>query len=136
MAQLGSRLRWACAPAPDACVGALAMNVDGQSCEVVDGSGFDPFSGDGADLLELVWEPCVSKYKMSPPLTILCVSQGDDVSVSVMRLEGPGDRDVARATEDTSFKSPLVVIIVDQKNAVAKASISADGILGAVIGPL
>ena len=28
---------------------------------------FDPFSGNGLDVLELVWEPCVNKFRMAPP---------------------------------------------------------------------
>jgi hypothetical protein len=97
---------------------------------------FDPFSGNGADVLESVWEPCVSKFKMAPPFAVLCVSQDDFVSVSVMRLEGPGDRDVARATQTMSFKLPLAVVIVDRNNVVAKATIATNGALTPVVGPL
>ena len=31
---------------------------------------FDPFSGEGLDTLELVWEPCIKKFGMAPPLVI------------------------------------------------------------------
>jgi hypothetical protein len=55
---------------------------------------FDPFSGSGLDTLELVWEPCISKLGMAPPLVVCCVSQNDTVSVSVMRLNDLGDREV------------------------------------------
>ncbi len=97
---------------------------------------FDPFSGDGADVLESVWDPCVNKLKMAPPFAVLCISQDDFVSVSVMSLQGPGDRDVARATQTMSFKLPLAVVIVDRNNAVAKATIGTNGALTPVIGPL
>ncbi len=97
---------------------------------------FDPFSGDGADVLEAVWEPCVDKFKMAPPLTVLTISQDDVVSVSVMRLAGPGDREVARATQEISFNLPLAVVIVDRNNAVAKATMGANGALTPVVGPL
>ena len=97
---------------------------------------FDPFSGMGADVLESVWEPCINKFKMAPPLVVLCVSQGDVPSVSVMHVYGPGDRDIARATQETSFKLPLAVVIVDRNNAVAKAAVDTDGALTAVVGPL
>jgi hypothetical protein len=40
---------------------------------------FDPFSGSGLDTLELVWEPCISKLGMAPPLVVCCVSQNDTV---------------------------------------------------------
>jgi hypothetical protein len=46
---------------------------------------FDPFSGKALDTLELVWEPCVNKFRMAPPLVVCCVSQNATVSVSVMR---------------------------------------------------
>ena len=96
---------------------------------------FDPFSGDGADVLESVWEPCINKFQMAPPLIVLCVSQDDDfASVSVMRLAGPGDREVARATQETTFKLPLTVVIVDRNNAVAKAMIETNGALTAIVG--
>jgi hypothetical protein len=97
---------------------------------------FDPFSGNGGDVLESVWEPCINKFKMAPPLVILCVSQDDAVSVSAMRLNAPGDRDIARATQETSFKLPLAVVIVDRNNEVAKATIDTDGAIAAVVGPL
>jgi hypothetical protein len=97
---------------------------------------FDPFSGDGLATLELVWGPCVEKFKMAPPLVICCVSQNDFVAVSVMRLNGLGDCDVESPTRLLSFKLPLAVVIVDRNNAVAKATIATDGKLGAVIGPL
>jgi len=97
---------------------------------------FDPFSGSGADVLASVWEPCINKFKMAPPFAVLCVSQNDSVSVSVMRLEGPGDRDVARATQATSFALPLAVVIVDRNHAVAKATIGTNGALTPVVGPL
>lgn len=97
---------------------------------------FDPFSGEGADVLESVWEPCVKKFKMAPPLAILCISHNDVVSASVMRLAGPGDREVARATQEMAFKLPLAVVIVDRKNAVAKATIETNGALTPVVGPL
>jgi len=59
---------------------------------------FDPFSGSGLDTLELVWEPCISKFGMAPPLVVCCVSQNDTVSVSVMRLNDLGDREVESPT--------------------------------------
>jgi hypothetical protein len=96
----------------------------------------DPFSGDGLAVLELVWEPCVNKFKMAPPLVVCCVSQNASVSVSMMRLNGPGDRDVESPTRPMSFKLPLAVVIVDRNNAVAKAAIDTDGKLGRVFGPL
>jgi len=97
---------------------------------------FDPFSGDGLATLELVWEPCVGKLKMAPPLVVCCVSQTDIVSVSVMRLNDLGDCDVESPTRPMSFKLPLAVVIVDRNNAVAKTTIAADGTLGPVAGPL
>ena len=97
---------------------------------------FDPFSGDGVAALELVWETCVGKFKMAPPLVVCCVCQNDFVSVSVMRLSGLGDCDVESPTRPMSFKLPLTVVIVDRNNAVAKATISTDGKLGPVVGPL
>jgi hypothetical protein len=96
---------------------------------------FDPFSGNGLDTLELVWEPCVNKFGMAPPLVICCVSQNDTVSVSVMRLNGLGDHEVESPTRQMSFKLPLAVVIVDRNNAVAKATVETNGALGAVIGP-
>lgn len=97
---------------------------------------FDPFSGDGADVLETVWEPCVNTFKMAPPLAVLCVSQDNVVSVSVMRLAAPGDREVARATQEMSFKLPIAVVIVDRNNAVAKTTIETGKGLTPVVGPL
>jgi len=97
---------------------------------------FDPFSGDGLAALELVWEPCVGKLKMAPPLVVCCVSQDDIVSVSVMRLNDLGDCDVESPTRPMSFKLPLAVVIIDRNNAVAKTTITADGTLGPVAGPL
>ena len=97
---------------------------------------FDPFSGDGLDVLELVWEPCVNKFRMAPPLVVCCVSQNYSILVSVMRLNGLGDREVESPKRQMLFKLPLAVVIVDRNNAVAKATIDADGTLGAVVGPL
>lgn len=97
---------------------------------------FDPFSGDGADVLESVWEPCINKFKMAPPLIVLCISQDEFASVSVMRLAGPGDREVARATQEMTFKLPLTVVIVDRNNAVSKTTIETNGALTAIVGPL
>jgi hypothetical protein len=96
---------------------------------------FDPFSGNGLNTLELVWEPCVNKFAMAPPLVVCCVSQNDAVSVSVMRLNGLGDHEVESPTRQMSFKLPLAVVIVDRNNAVAKATVETNGALGAVIGP-
>jgi hypothetical protein len=96
---------------------------------------FDQFSGKGLDTLEMVWEPCVKKFKMAPPLVVCCVSQDDTVSVSVMRLNGPGDHEVESPTRPMSFKLPLAVVIVDRKNAIAKATVETNGALGAVVGP-
>jgi hypothetical protein len=96
---------------------------------------FDPFSGNGLGTLELVWEPCVSKFGMAPPFVVCCVSQNDTVSVSVMRLNGLGDREVESPTRQMSFKLPLAVVVVDRNNAVAKAIIGTDGSLGTVVGP-
>ena len=96
---------------------------------------FDPFSGNGVNTLELVWEPCVNKFGMAPPLVICCVSQNDIVSFSVMRLNGPGDREVESPARQMSFKLPLAVVIVDRNNAVAKATVETNGALGAVVGP-
>jgi len=31
---------------------------------------FDPFSGKGAGALEYVWDPCINKHGMAPPLVI------------------------------------------------------------------
>ena len=84
---------------------------------------FDPFSGNGLDTLELVWEPCVNKFGMAPPLVVCCVSQNDTVSVSVMRLNGLGDHEVESPARQMSFKLPLAVVIVDRNNAVAKATV-------------
>jgi hypothetical protein len=97
---------------------------------------FDPFSGDGLDTLELVWEPCVNKFGMAPPLVVCCVSQNDTVSVSAMRLNGLGDHEVESPARPMSFKLPLAVVVVDRNNAVAKATIETNGALGAVVGPL
>jgi len=97
---------------------------------------FDPFSGKGADTLEYVWEPCINQYGMAPPLVICCVSQNHAASVSVMRLNGPGDHEVESPMRPMSFNLPLAVVIVDRNNAVAKAIIGADGALGEVAGPL
>jgi hypothetical protein len=36
---------------------------------------FDPFSGNGLATLELVWEPCINKFGMAPPLVVCCVSK-------------------------------------------------------------
>ena len=96
---------------------------------------FDPFSGNGLNTLELVWEPCVKKFGMAPPLVVCCVSQNDTVSVSVMRLNGLGDREVESPARQMSFKLPLAVVIVDRNNAVAKATVETNGALGAVVGP-
>jgi hypothetical protein len=96
---------------------------------------FDPFSGSGLDTLELVWEPCISKFGVAPPLVVCCVSQNDTVSVSVMRLNDLGDREVESPTRQMSFKLPLAVVVVDRNNAVAKAIIETNGSLGAVVGP-
>ena len=96
---------------------------------------FDPFSGSGLDTLELVWEPCISKFGMAPPLVVCCVGQNDTVSVSVMRLNDLGDREVESPTRQMSFKLPLAVVVVDRNNAVAKAIIETNGSLGAVVGP-
>ena len=96
---------------------------------------FDPFSGNGLDTLELVWEPCIGKFGMAPPLVVCCVSQNDTVSVSVMRLNDLGDREVESPTRQMSFKLPLAVVVVDRNNAVAKAIIETNGLLGAVVGP-
>jgi hypothetical protein len=96
---------------------------------------FDPFSGDGLDALELVWEPCVNKFRMAPPLVVCWVSQNHSISVSVMRLNGLGDREVESPKRQMSFKLPLAVVIVDRNNAVAKATIDTNGTLGAVVGP-
>jgi len=97
---------------------------------------FDPFSGTGADALENVWEPCINKYGMAPPLVICCVSQNHAAAVSVMRLNGPGDHEVESPTRPMSFNLPLAVVIVDRNNAVAKAIIDVNGALGEVVGPL
>lgn len=96
---------------------------------------FDPFSGNGLNTLELVWEPCVNKFGMAPPLVVCCVSQNDTVSVSVMRLNGLGDHEVESPARQMSFKLPLAVVIVDRNNAVAKATVETNGALGAVVGP-
>jgi hypothetical protein len=96
---------------------------------------FDPFSGNGLDTLELVWEPCVNKFGMAPPLVVCCVSQNDTVSVSVMRLNGLGDHEVESPARQMSFKLPLAVVIVDRNNAVAKATVETNGALGAAVGP-
>jgi hypothetical protein len=96
---------------------------------------FDPFSGNGLDTLELVWEPCISKFGRAPPLVVCCVSQNDTVSVSVVRLNGLGDHEVESPTRQMSFKLPLAVVVVDRNNAVAKAIIETNGSLGAVVGP-
>lgn len=96
---------------------------------------FDPFSGAGANTLELVWEPCVKKFGMAPPLVVCCVSQNDNVSVSVMRLYDLGDHEVESPRRQMSFKLPLTVVIVDRNGAVAKATIETNGTLGAVVGP-
>jgi hypothetical protein len=61
--------------------------------------------------------------------------QNDTVSVSVMRLNGLGDHEVESPTRQMSFRLPLAVVVVDRNNAVAKATIDANGVLGAVIGP-
>jgi hypothetical protein len=97
---------------------------------------FDPFSGDGLNTLELVWEPCVKNFGMAPPLVVCCVSQNDTVLVSVMRLNDLGDHEVESPARQMSFKLPLAVVIVDRNNAVAKATVEANGALGAVVGPL
>ena len=97
---------------------------------------FDPFSGDGLDTLELVWEPCVNKFGMAPPLVVCCVSQNDAVSVSAIRLNGLGDHEVENPARPMSFKLPLAVVVVDRNNAVAKATVETNGALGAVVGPL
>jgi hypothetical protein len=96
---------------------------------------FDPFSGNGVAMLEFVWEPCINKFGMAPPLVVCCVSQKDTVSVSVMRLNGPGDHEVESPGRQMSFMLPLAVVVVDRNNAVAKATIDANGVLGAVVGP-
>jgi hypothetical protein len=96
---------------------------------------FDPFSGNGVGTLELVWEPCVSKFGMAPPFVVCCVSQNSTVSVSVMRLNGLGDHEVESPTRQMSFKLPLAVVVVDRNNSVAKAIIGTDGSLGTVVGP-
>ena len=96
---------------------------------------FDPFSGNGLNTLELVWEPCVNKFGMAPPLVVCCVSQNDTVSVSVMRLNGLGGHEVESPARQMSFKLPLAVVIVDRNNAVAKATVETNGALGAVVGP-
>ena len=96
---------------------------------------FDPFSGNGLNTLELVWEPCVKKFGMAPPLVVCCVSQNDTVSVSVMRLNGLGDHEVESPARQMSFKLPLAVVIVDRNNAVAKATVETNGALGTVVGP-
>ena len=69
---------------------------------------FDPFSGDGLDTLELLWEPCVNKFGMAPPLVVCCVSQNDSVSVSAMRLNGLGDHEVESPARPMSFKLVLL----------------------------
>ena len=96
---------------------------------------FYPFSGKGLYILDAVWEPCVNKFRMSPPLMICYVSQNHSVSVSVMRLNGPGDHEVESPTRQMWFKLPFAVVIVDRNNAVAKAAIEINGALGAVVGP-
>jgi hypothetical protein len=96
---------------------------------------FDPFSGKGVALLELVWEPCINTFGMAAPLVVCCVSQNDTVSVSVMRLNGLGDHEVESPGRQMSFRLPLAVVIVDRNNAVAKATIDVNGVLGAVVGP-
>lgn len=95
---------------------------------------FDPFSGKGLDALALVWEPCI-QFRMVPPFVVCCVSQNGTVSVSVVRLNGPGDHEVESPTRQMQFKLPLAVVIVDRNNAVAKAIIETNGALGAVVGP-
>jgi hypothetical protein len=95
---------------------------------------FDPFSGNGVATLEFVWEPCINKFGMVPPLVVCCVSQNDAVSVSVMRLNGLGDHEVESPGRQMSFRLPLAVVVVDRNNAVAKATIDANGVLGAVVG--
>ena len=52
-----------------------------------------------------------------------------------MRLNGLGDHEVESPTRQMSFRLPLAVVVVDRNNAVAKATIDANGVLGAVIGP-
>jgi hypothetical protein len=49
---------------------------------------FDPFSGSGLDTLELVWEPCISKFGMAPPLVVCCVSQNDSLGDAAQRPWG------------------------------------------------
>ena len=70
---------------------------------------------------------------MAPPLVVCCVSQND--TVSVMRLNGLGDREVESPARQMSFGLPLAVVIVDRNNAVAKATVETNGALGAVVGP-
>jgi hypothetical protein len=41
---------------------------------------FDPFSGNGLDTLELVWEPYVNKFGMAPPLVVCCVRRAGALS--------------------------------------------------------
>jgi hypothetical protein len=96
---------------------------------------FDPFSGNGVAMLELVSEPCIIKFGMAAPLVVCCVSQNDTVSVSVMLLNGLGDHEVESPRRQMSFRLRLAVVIVDRNNTVAKATIDADGALGAVVGP-
>jgi hypothetical protein len=96
---------------------------------------FNPFSGNGVATLELVWEPCINKFGMAPPFVVCCVSQNDTVSVSVMRLNGPGDHEVESPGRQMFFRLPLAVVVVDRNNAVVKATVDANGVLGAVVGP-
>jgi hypothetical protein len=44
-----------------------------------------------------------------------------------MRLNGPGDHEVESPTRPMSFKLPLAVVIVDRKNAIAKATVETNG---------
>ena len=72
---------------------------------------------------------------MAAPLVVCCVSQNDTISVSVMRLNSLGDHEVESPGRQMSCRLPLAVVIVDRNNALAKATIDVNGVLGAVVGP-